>query len=63
LLRLLTSAYVTHSGHLDTLNQCPLLEVKRTSGRRTQCLLLTQRWGNRPAFLWIAKDLRCCASG
>jgi hypothetical protein len=21
------------------------------------------RWGNRPAFLWIAKDLGCCASG
>jgi hypothetical protein len=25
--------------------------------------LLTQRWGNRPAFLWIAEDLGCCASG
>ena len=21
------------------------------------------RWGNRPAFLWIAEDLGCCASG
>jgi hypothetical protein len=29
----------------------------------TACPLLTQRWGNRPAFLWMAKDLRCCASG
>src|SRR6516225_7854246 len=28
-----------------------------------RCLLLTQRWGNRPAFLWIAERLGCCASG
>jgi hypothetical protein len=25
--------------------------------------LLTQRWGNRPASLWIAEDFGCCASG
>ena len=25
--------------------------------------LMTQRWGNRPAYLWIAEDLGCCASG
>jgi putative SOS response-associated peptidase YedK len=24
---------------------------------------MTQRWDNRPAFLWIAEDLGCCASG
>ncbi len=23
----------------------------------------SQRWGNRPASLWIAKDFGCCASG
>jgi hypothetical protein len=22
-----------------------------------------KRWGNRPAFLWIAEDFGCCASG
>jgi hypothetical protein len=22
-----------------------------------------KRWGNRPAILWIAVDLGCCASG
>jgi hypothetical protein len=27
------------------------------------CRSLAQRWGNRPAFLWIAEDLGCCASG
>ena len=26
------------------------------------CRLMTQRWGNRPAYLWIAEDLGCCAS-
>ena len=23
----------------------------------------SNRWGNRPAFLWIAEDFGCCASG
>jgi hypothetical protein len=22
-----------------------------------------ERWGNRPAILWIVKDFGCCASG
>jgi hypothetical protein len=26
------------------------------------CLLCAMRWGNRPAYLWIAEDLGCCAS-
>jgi hypothetical protein len=38
----------------------PLSTIAGTIQRR---LLFAQRWGNRPAFLWIAKDLRCCASG
>jgi len=28
-----------------------------------RCRRLTLRWGNRPAFFWIAEDLGCCASG
>jgi hypothetical protein len=28
-----------------------------------ECLPLAKRWGNRPAFLWIAEDFGCCASG
>src|SRR5262249_17500139 len=29
-------AFVAQSGHLDTLNQCPLLGVKRTSGKTSE---------------------------
>src|SRR6516165_386610 len=28
-----------------------------------ECPLRAKRWGNRPAFLWIAEKLGCCASG
>jgi hypothetical protein len=31
--------------------------------RQSGCLLWAKRWGNRPALLWIAEDLWCCASG
>jgi hypothetical protein len=31
--------------------------------REEECPLCAKRWGNRPAFLWIAEDLGCCASG
>jgi hypothetical protein len=31
--------------------------------RNGQCPLLSNRWGNRPANLWIAEDFGCCASG
>src|SRR5436189_5806170 len=30
---------------------------------QTKCPLWANRWGNRPAFLWIAEDFGCCASG
>jgi len=36
-------------------------------GRFARCRLPPRqrrnRWGNRPASLWIAEDFRCCASG
>jgi hypothetical protein len=32
--------------------------------RPSRCLpAASERWGNRPASLWIAEDLGCCASG
>jgi len=31
-------------------------------GGRRECPLWVIRWGNRPACLWIAEDLGCCAS-
>jgi hypothetical protein len=30
---------------------------------RATSALSPQRWGNRPASLWIAEDFECCASG
>jgi putative tryptophan/tyrosine transport system substrate-binding protein len=37
--------------------------VKRTPHFDQAAAAMTQRWGNRPASLWIAEDLGCCASG
>jgi hypothetical protein len=33
------------------------------AGKPVIGILNTWRWGNRPAFLWIAEDFGCCASG
>ena len=29
----------------------------------TNVRYVSNRWGNRPAMLWIAEDFGCCASG
>jgi len=33
----------------------------RGLGCKVRCT--PNRWGNRPAILWIAEDFGCCASG
>jgi len=40
--------FTPKSGHWNPVAACPLC---------------AKRWGNRPAFLWIAEYLGCCASG
>src|SRR6516165_5994272 len=44
------------------LNRGILQKVDR-SQRLPVSPLWVKRWGNRPAFLWIAEYLGCCASG
>src|SRR5215471_13018967 len=40
--------FTPKGGHWNSVGKCPLC---------------AKRWGNRPAFLWIAEYLGCCASG
>src|SRR6476619_4039832 len=41
---------------------CPLWVMRRHGVSSALCVRYSpQRWGNRPAYLWIAEDLGCCA--
>jgi hypothetical protein len=40
-----------------------LIAVKRERWIGGEPSRYAKRWDNRPAFLWIAEDLGCCASG
>ena len=49
---------------LIDITHLPLKTVEETaSGGVRIGALVPNRWGNRPAFLWIAEDFGFCASG
>jgi putative tryptophan/tyrosine transport system substrate-binding protein len=54
---------LTISAGVLSLNKYRVICIQRYSIALIHVRYRALRWGNRPAFLWIAEDLRCCASG
>ena len=44
-------------------SESPFWVISGHVQRKTACPISANRWGNRPALLWIAEDFGCCASG